>query len=292
MTVRFRALTDELPEGHPWKDGTFGKLKLAEENARKIGVLAPILGLNDVETRLFEFLLLSQNVGRLVEAHRVEMEISASDMSVPTPRASDATRHHGHESAVIIGKILEGAVSPDLRQVILYAVEHHADPFMPKACNFVATEEVINAALGLTGILRDWDKRKGFLKAQLLVEDEAYKEMERRTNWFSARLRFPDWGDEKRRITPEHLFQSFAQGGLIIRGDCESYEAFILQILTYLFDVVHPEFLERILSEGGPRILYQYLERRLEHQTHQIDAIRARLVDWNPEAAARIMVAA
>jgi hypothetical protein len=294
MTVQYRRLTEKLPDGHPWKSGAFGKLRIAEENAKKISILGPFLGLNDVETKLFEFLLLSQNVGRLVEAQRDEEEADnpSSDRLVPHPGATAEHKHHGYESAAIIHDILKWDVSPGLRQVILYAIKHHADPRMPEECDFMASEETMAAAIGLLCILRCWDKRKGFLKAQLLVSDEACKCMERRTNWCLARKKDPTWGEEKRCIAPERLFTTFAQGGLIVRPDCESYEAFILQILTYLFDVMHPEFLELILSEGGPSILYRYLERQLAEQPHQLDAIRARLTAWNPDAAERIMSAA
>ncbi|TAK05225.1 hypothetical protein EPO33_04600 [Patescibacteria group bacterium] len=245
MEEAYAHLAQKLPDSHVWKQG---KMVHARTAAGEVIALASRFGFNDVERQAVAFLLYSHDVGRMVEALR---QVQGQ------PRA---LWHHGRDSVEVIRAAT--AVLPGTRpwfDTLLVAVEHHADRTTP------STKELggDRAAWALMTLLRDLDKRVGFQSAERYTADEAYKVAQAKANWPERRAVDPLWGTEMGRIDPPEMVAAFLRGEALERSRCRSYEAYMLQYLAWLFDVVHQEVLDLILAENGPMIVRDYLTRQL-----------------------------
>ena len=132
------------------------------------------------------------------------------------------------------------------------------------------------AALSLLAIVRDFDKLAGFGAdaARRYVDDEKYKKAQIEANWADWRKVDPTWGNEKGRIEPAYMVIQFERRQLLDRSQCQSYEAYMLQYLAWLFDISSPQIVETILRDGGPQIVMDYLRKQLANTSpEQLDRI-------------------
>jgi hypothetical protein len=233
----------------------------AERDARD---LAPLLGLNEIETDVLALLLASHDIGRLVEAGRQARGEERSPW------------HHGVDSENVIRPLLGRHAETRFGNAILLAIRHHAD------AGTVQLEDIggDEAAWALATLVRDIDKAENFEQTHSYLEDAAYKESVRRHDWPEQLKTDPDWGTEMRCIDPARLLENFARHTLLPRSECRSYEAYMLQFLAWVFDIVHPEILAHVLNGGGPQKVRDYIDRQLEHSPAQRRYFRAALTDW------------
>ena len=232
-----------------------------------------------------EFLLFAHDVGRLEEAHQEGETIERVSI-------------HGTYSIQIIQKALgmkESDITP-LWKVMFLAIKHHSDRYT------VSKEELgSDAAYALLCILRDTDKLGAFDQAKSYTADEEFKARERLVSWKKQREEDPDWEKEMLIIDPPYLlWEYFLLEKLPDRASCRSYEAHMLQLLSWVYDVNTPEILEIIIQKGGAKIVYDYLISQLtkgaqelplladrDEATHQIEALNKWAGEWRGGALMR-----
>ncbi len=257
---RYKKLGQRLPENHAWKEG---KLIHALKGKEEATTLGPELGMNDLETSALGLLLFSHDIGRLVEGLRKEA-------GEPKPW------EHGTDSVKEL-QALNMPGSSEFSQAMYMAIEHHADMKTPD----LAACDNNEAGYALSTILRDLDKIAGFEKADKYVNDPGEKRRQIEVNWKKARETDPTVGEEHQGIVPESLLDIFESRQPLKRDDCLSYEAFMLQLMAWFFDVTNAEIYPHILATGGPRVLMTYFEQQFG-QTHpdQLARIRAVVTDF------------
>ncbi|MEK7543151.1 MAG: HD domain-containing protein [Patescibacteria group bacterium] len=236
----YNKLGESIPDGHAWNSG---KIVHVRECQRIVAEEGGELGLCDFDITIVGFVLFVHDIGRLVEAERVL-------------RKQKSEWRHGHDSVLVLEGLDITNHSP-LWEAMLFAIEHHSDPARPKQDN------VSDAAYTLLMLLRDFDKMAGFKSASKYTEDPEYKRQQIDANWPSQRSIDQTWGEEKRTIEPVSMLDLFESFKNLVRNDCSSYEAYMLQYLAWVFDVEFPFILREILRDGGPLTVLRYLQRQL-----------------------------
>lgn len=267
-------LAASLPSDHAWKTVM---RESGERSETAFLAIADRLGCTDIERGYIGLLVYSHGLGRLVEAANREY-------GLPT------VRPHGQLCEEVVTETLMLDGEHPFWNAACYAIRHRPDVTTPSPDQY-PDEEWRDATSALTGILRDCIKREGLSQPRLLLNttDPKTKLDIRNMTYPQDRLRDPLLGVERRQIVPEVQLERFEQHLPLIRPECESYEALMLQILAYLYDVVHPEFLQIIVEEGGPSTLYRYLINQLVSTAPgQLKRIGLALIAWNPEIAATI----
>lgn len=244
LVARYELYARDLPPESLWRERKIEHAWEAERDARKS---ARGLGMDEVETDVLAFLLFAHDIGRMVEATR---------MARNEPRPPWL---HGRDSSDIVEDVMGPYAEKPLSRVLLSAIEHHSD------AQPVTLESVDGSrpAYALATMLRDLDKREGFQQAKRYTEDAVFKEKQRLQNWPEQAKDDPYWGRELGRIDPDPLLARFCGYELLPRAECRSYECYMLQLLAWCFDIVHPENLERTLQEGGPMIVRDYIDKQL-----------------------------
>jgi hypothetical protein len=262
----YMRIDELLPEDHQWRGR---KLAHAEECAREITTHATVFGLQGVECKVFEFLLFAHDIGRLEQGR-----IRASGQDIKD-------EEHGALSVELIRTaigITDENITP-LWEAMFCAIRCHAYRVTPTA------EELgdLRLALPLIQLLRDTDKLGGFDAAPSYTGEPARKARERLANW-SIHLDQdpslnkntswdPSWGNELGLISPPyHLWLRFLNNKHIVRSDCRSYEAYMLQLLAWCFDVNTPEMLQIIMERGGPGNVYTYLVKQLAVGSQKLES--------------------
>jgi hypothetical protein len=252
----YRRIDELLPEDHQWRGR---KLAHAEECAREVTAHATVFGLEGVECNVFEFLLFAHDIGRVEQGLRRSRGEQTDDeehgaLSVQRVRAA-------------IG-ITDENITP-LWDAMFCAIRCHSLRKTPTADD-LGDQRV---ALPLIQLLRDTDKLGGFDAAPSYTGEPARKARERLANWPDRLNRDPAWGNELGIISPPyHLWERFLKGQHLIRQDCRSYEAYMLQLLAWCFDVNTPEMLRIIIERGGPRNVYAYLVDRLTKGSESLES--------------------
>lgn len=259
----YKLLDDQLPDGHMWK---YSKILHAEHCYEEVETHSSLFGFEDVECDVFKFMLFAHDIGRLEQGIRRTRGETVDDQD------------HGKLSVEHILKAL-GITTYSMKPIwslMLRAIECHSFRVTP------SIEELNDQplALPLIQVMRDTDKLGGFDSAKDYVNDKERQARERRANW-TARLDIdPIQGNELGFIDPPYLFwKQFLNGKSLLRAECRGYEAYMLQLLAWCFDVNTPEMLRVIIDRGGPRIVYDYLIKqlttgkdKLEISAHRIEA--------------------
>lgn len=249
-----------LPDDSAWKDW---KAKHAAAGAHEAAAHAELFGFNPLEVAVVAFSLSSHDTGRLVDEH------------IRRATGCLMKRRHGEVSALFVESIFGDFAKISLGQAILIAIARHSDEKTPS----LETLDGNRAAHALTGLIRDLDKISSFDVADRYVHDKEFKRQRIETNFVTQRKLNPTWGDEMGRIEPRRMLTEFLDGRALVRRDCQSYEAYILQFLAWLFDIQNDEVLEICMERGGPRILLDYLlERMTSANGDQGQATR--LAEW------------
>lgn len=249
-----------LPENSAWKTG---KVKRATAGAEEVAAHAELFGFTALEVAVVGFPLVAHDTGRLIHEH-----IQRATGKMPPWR-------HGEESALFGEDIFGPFAKTPLGRAILLSIRHHSDVTTPTLEDLGGDR----AAHALTGIVRDFDKMAGFLNAESYVSDPAFKRRQIETNFQTQRKSDPTWGEEKGHIEPASMLDDFLADKALVRRDCQSYEAYMLQYLAWLFDIQNEEILKICVEGGGPRLVLDYLFDRLlilQASTNQFH----RLFDW------------
>ena len=238
-----------LPDTSAWKTGKLEHVKHGADEVREHGAL---FGLQGKEIDVMVLLVSAHDTGRLVHEH-----VKNAIGKLPTWR-------HGVESAHIAKHAFGEHANTRLCLAMFDAIEHHSDIETPKLVEFHGDK----AGYALTCLLRDFDKLTGFEDATRYTADEEFKRKQILTNFSTQRaekdpetgeLKHPTWGDEKGKIVPEGMLDTFLAGKALVRRDCQSYEAYMAQYLAWTFDIQNPEALELSVKRGGPKVVYDYL---------------------------------
>jgi hypothetical protein len=234
-----------LPDGMLWKTQKPAHARRCHAQAHEF---ASILGFTAIEEALFALLFAAHDMGRMIEARRV----SRGEPHTPWL--------HGRDGANLLRPILGKLAQTTLGHWILDAIEHHGDAQD-------VTLETFGGSSGsfvLCTILRDCDKLDGFREAPDYTADPKRKAEERWQTWPEQAAKDSMWGTEMWQIVPVCLLDLFEQGQPIPRAECRSYEAYMLQYLRWVFNIVHPEMLAITLSEGEPQMVVRYLLSHLK----------------------------
>ncbi len=247
VRAEYICVNELLPNDHQWKGH---KLAHADACAREVAEHATIFGLEGVERDVFEFILFCHDIGRLEQGRRRSCGETVLDEA------------HGALSVQLVRTaigITDENITP-LWTAVFRAIECHSFRVTPTG-DELGDQRV---ALPLIQLLRDTDKLGGFDAAKDYTGDPARKARERRANWTDRIDADPSWGNELGLISPSyHLWERFLNGQHVVRKDCRSYEAYMLQLLAWCYDVNTPEMLQVIIDRGGPRTVYEYLVARL-----------------------------
>jgi hypothetical protein len=200
---------------------------------------------------------------------------------------------HGAFSVTHIRASLGATVdtSTEIWTAMFEAIRCHSFRMTPTVAELGGSD----AVHGLVCLLRDTDKLGGWNSARSYTSDPERKARERRANWTAMIDADPAWGNELGLISPSyHLWERFLHGQLLERAKCRSYEAYMLQLLAWLFDVNTPEMLEITIKRGGPDIVFEYLIDRLtigstklesvaerDEAEHQLAALKQWSTEWH-----------
>lgn len=259
-------LAKPLPDTMWWKTQKPAHARRCRKEAREF---ASVLGLTDLEVALFALLFASHDLGRLVEAGRTHRK---------EPRA---TWLHGKDSVDIMRPILGQLAETTLGRWIMDALDHHSD------AQDVTLETVggSRGSFAMCVTLRDLDKLEGFRSAVDYTSNPERKAKERLQNWPEQVRQDPAWGTELGQIDPDRMLDLFAQSQPVPRAECRSYEAYMLQYLRWVFNIVHPEMLVITLREGGPQVVANYLLAQLKRGApEQYARLLQCLLDWKDGA--------
>ncbi|MEO5927939.1 MAG: hypothetical protein ABIO72_04420 [Patescibacteria group bacterium] len=234
-----------LPNNSAWKTG---KLEHVGHAAKDVRTYADLFGLTGKELDVVVFLVTAHDTGRLIH----ELVQRANGKRLPWP--------HGVESANFAQHIFGAKRRDPLCLAMYLAIHHHSDIETPllEAIGDKATHALIC-------LLRDFDKMTGYENALKYVSDEEFKQKQIDTNFSVQRKSDPTWGDEKGKIDPETMLDTFLAGKALVRDDCQSYEAYMLQYLAWVFDIQNREVLEISIKNGGPKHVLTYLLLQLAH---------------------------
>jgi hypothetical protein len=248
---RFKELGPQLPVNHAWREGKLIHALAAKEEATRLG---PELGMNDLETSVLEFMLTSHDIGRLTEGLRKE-----AGKTVAWGHGTDSV----NELRMLFFTADETSHprfgSQEFWRAVFVAIEHHAD-INPPSLEACGGDE---AGFALYTIVSDLDKIGGFEKANKYVNDNDEKRRQIEVNWKEERKHDLTAGEEKGAIVPTSLLDVFESRQPLRRKDCQSYEAFMLQLMAWFFGVQNPEIYQHILATGGPQVLMSYFKRQL-----------------------------
>lgn len=274
----YARLMAPLPHSHPWKT------EMHEISSRmRDGITnAAELGLNSTQLRLLGLLAYTHGLGRLMEANRA----LKGEARPPW--------NHGRDAATVFSESIfgqenseRGALEYPFWRAALYAIEHRPDPTTP-AKDAYPDAEHRDGAHALLGLLRDAIKRDGLLPVRVgkNLTDEETKQAVRKATYAASLLeQDPAYGTERGYIAPSQL-DRFCEHKALVRADCATYETLMLQIIAYLFDVMHAEFASIIIDEGGPGLVYRYLAQRIPRA--ELARVRDSLMRWNPAFGERI----
>lgn len=260
MTEVFTELDERMPAGHVWKGR---KLRRCMQCSAEIARMAPALGLrSSFAVKIVAFPCAFHDIGRLDRALR----FSKGD---PEPW------RHGLDGALIVAWELFGGShyrKPKLWRSILDAIKWHSLLENP-TIEQVGSE----ATCALTSLVRDMDRVSGYEDALRYTGEAEFKERQRRANFARQMESDPSFGAEKRRILPERHLDAFLAYGFIPRDECASYEAYMLQYLSWIYQLTNPEIADLAAASGGPKIVLKYL---LEQLADESEDQRKRLLDW------------
>lgn len=249
IMISYETYSKGLPDTSAWKTG---KLEHVEHGAAEVREHAALFGLEGKEIDVMVLLVSAHDTGRLVHEH-----VKNAIGQLPTWR-------HGVESAHIAKHAFGEYAKTPLCLAMFDAIEHHSDVETPKLAEFHGDK----AGYALTCLLRDFDKLTGYEDAKRYTADADFKRKQILTNFSTQRaekdpatgeVKNPTWGDEKGKIIPETMVETFLAGKALVRRDCESYEAYMAQYLAWTFDIQNPEALELSVKRGGPKVVYDYL---------------------------------
>lgn len=166
--------------------------------------------------------------------------------------------HHGKLSVELL-RDLEPLI-PDAWLCFSEAVEKHSLRNTPQKREFVS-----EIAWALCSVVRDIDKMAGFTDAHAYTHDVGRKTREARANTLA-------WTEENPTaemgaiVTLQgfpDVLQTFLEGQTVTRAHCASYEAYMLQLLAWLYDFNLAEVRDEVIAQGGPGIVVAYLRERL-----------------------------
>ncbi|MBT4850024.1 HD domain-containing protein [Candidatus Parcubacteria bacterium] len=245
-------LTKDLPENHPWREA-----KLIHRISSMVECERTIYdnfreSIPEENYGVLEFLASVHDLGRAVEAKR-KLAI-LEDGYRPF-------KHHGEESVNLLRDwgVLD-KYPEDVRAIIEYAVEHHADIKTPDIGE--DPDSLDKLKYFFTSILRDIDKLSIFrAKTDIYLHNQEEKEKQIEVNGLEG---------EKGIIDPPELLESFAKGEMIDRSKCKSYESFMLQYLAWTFDFNLKVSLEQVVKVGAIENILGYFKSQLPDDQYQV----------------------
>jgi len=260
-----------LPPDHPW-----GKAKLDHADQVSDGASEVLAALDQQSGQGLNSLLLllglSHDLGRpILGAIRLGRELP-DQYCLEAAENSSADINHGHYSAQVLKAWgLLDLLDQNTRLIVEYALARHANPGSPEPPpddRRSSTTELERFQIAVTWLLRDADKLATFReKTQGYLFDKEEKRRQIKANGL---------GGEKFAIEPSRLLDEFANQRPISRDQCDSYEAYMLQFLSWIFDVNFVEVLGKIANQAQLGLhqpapiesLLRYFGRQLPYQDY------------------------
>jgi hypothetical protein len=245
-------LIEGLPREHPWREA-----KLSHEVVVLGGTKEIFEEIGDCFTEENYYLLLFiasvHDIGRIIEAKK--------QSGIESAEQYESGLDHGKYSISILERygILD-LFDKKTQEIIRYSIHHHSDRKMPVLEKQAGEEDCI--AYIFTGLLRDMDKVGIFVgKTDKYIHNEEEKKKQIEANNLIK--------GEAGAIIPKSLIDDFENKNTLDRNKCESYEAFMLQYLAWIFDintepgkkgVVESQFINKVLK---------YLENQLDSSEYE-----------------------
>lgn len=246
-----RGALDGLPKDHPWEKAKWEHADAAaEENDTIYSFLKEKLP--DNYYALLTFLATFHDLGRTIEGKR--------KLGLLPPGYREFS-HHGEESFSLLKEW--GALEPfppETREIIEYAIIHHADKSTPPLPDNPTNLD--KQKYFYTCTLRDVDKLALFRnKTDRYLFDVKVKAAQAKVNNLLG---------EQNIINPSAIIETFGEFQAIKRGECVSYEAFMLQYLAWIFDIKLRPVLEEVVRVGAiEKILRYFREQRIPDDQYQ-----------------------
>lgn len=255
----YQALFDQLKEvavDHPWLEQK--QLHSIIAQTHEIEVLDDLgFDLNDPNARLILFIGANHDLGRVIQALK--------EQQLEVPAEFETLDNHGQYSAVLLK--MWGALEPfssNAREIISHVVGHHADIKTPEPEDGASQQERIEYLF--TCLIRDVDKLSVFMKeVDGYLKDENVKQGET----FLMKKVAPDFQGEAGTINEEALRQ-FQERKPLDRRDCLTYEAYMLQLLSWIFDVNLNAITKKIVDCGSINQLLNYFQKQLPAEQYEM----------------------
>ncbi len=223
-----------LPLTHAWRHG---KLADSAKSMQFVNDFARECDLSLVLTSILELANFVADIGRLI---------------VYTEGGNQL--YHGKASARELERISEGKIP--WASVVAEAVTYHSLIRMPEPDAFMN-----DASYHLCLLLRDHDKLGVWLgKGKLYVES---KEEIARQLVAHATIGLVD-----EPSVPDHVIEMFEKGMPIDRSKSKTYLGFMVQFLAWKFDFNFEENWKLVKANGAPRVVLDYIRRRLVKAGH------------------------
>ncbi len=213
---------------------------------------AAAYGLYNIERHLFRFLVALFTISK---TRLVHLDSSKSTIH----NQSNLERTTSKEVSEYFGTMtpFEGQGTVIVICTILNALQHSIS-----CCAIPATVQQDQTVYAYTTFLRDFNALR-ILKDPLA---ESTNEAWKRT---------------AHCIEPRSLVKQFMSGEILREAGAHTYEAILLARLSLLQDVTHPETIRLLLTDGGPKHLYQHLLAQLHpHQPAQIAHVKSWAAKW------------
>ena len=244
-------LIADLPNDEPWKYPKAAHALLTTDAGKK--TLYEIQQQSPEENYyLLLFIIGNHDLGRVIDAKKRH--------GLPLPAECENTTHHGTASVQLLKNWgVLSSFSQDTQEIISYSLEHHADMVTPKLePNASDTEKIKHA---FTCLVRDIDKLSLFVhNTDKYLSDEKTK---------AGQIQMNNLEGEQGMIKPVALLDDFTKYKIIDRTRCQSYEAFMLQFLAWIYDVNVKKVLKQIVQSGAVEKLLEYFKNHLPENQYQ-----------------------
>jgi hypothetical protein len=258
----YYALGSTLPDDHAWKADKIQHSEVSQQIAQEI---TQFLGFSESLQNITAIASVAHDIGRIPQGlAKVRGEVIDS-------------QEHGRLGIPYLEEVFSVYLG-ESKTWVIEAIIFHSYKDTPK-------REVFSSALSwaFCCLIRDIDKSANFAEAKEYTNNTVRKIKEAKAAallWTevnpTAETHSIDTNTSKHDVLDE-----FLEGRLIIRQDCASYEAYMLQLLAWLYDFNVSEIRAIVIATGGPATILMYLQQQLGEHNKQYQKIAQQVkVQW------------
>lgn len=259
ITAVYENAASTLPQGDVWGAN---KIREGAATAERVELVFPDNILPKNVKHLLELMSYGHDTGRLWQTQMASRGEKPNGI------------RHGRWSSDLLEPVLANPLGSSLWKAVEEAIDGHSLPKTPSREYFSS-----DVAYALCAMLRDLDKMGGFDKANAYTADREHMALQAKKNGLDVSDDNPraEYGEILTKPGKPSVLEVFLLDKAVIRDDCASYEAYMLQFLSWLGDFNLPETRQVVINLGGPAMVLRYLRQQLgvENDAYQCIALHA-----------------